>query len=228
MLLESKVRYLSTVDLFRDLSQRKLSELAQTTTVYRANKGKIFYRSDEAADTLYLLQRGKVQIYRLSPEGKKLVLTTLRSESIFGEMAIVGRRRNTFAEATDNCIVYAIRCVDLERLMLHCPQLAMRMLEMTGHRLSEVEQRLEELAFKDVSARVASLLLRLDTHHDNGAIRVSHQELADTVGAYRETATLVIRRLRNSGLIETGHKRIRIINRGGLGEVAGLKAVGNA
>lgn len=226
MILESKVRYLATIELFQDLDQRDLTVLAQATTVYNVRKGKIFYRSDESAETLYLLHSGRVQVYRLSPEGKKLVLTTLHSGSIFGEMALVGRRRNTFAEATDGCVVYAISRATLKRLMLHCPQLAMRMLEVTGHRLNEVEQRLEELAFKDVSARVASLLLRMDAHHDNGVICVSHQELADTVGAYRETATLVIRRLRESGLIETGHKRIRILNRSGLGEVAGLQVAG--
>ena len=227
MILESKARFLSTIDLFQDLEQRELTALAQTTTVYRARKGKIFYRSGEPAEMLYLLHQGRVQVYRLSPEGKKLVLATLHSGAIFGEMALVGRRRSTFAEAMANCVVYVISRKTLKRLMLHCPQLAMRMLEMTGHRLSEVEQRLEELAFKDVSARVASLLLRMDAYYDDDVICVSHQELADTVGAYRETATLVIRRLRNSGLIETGHKRIRIINRDGLGEVAGLQVAGN-
>ncbi len=68
---------------------------------------------------------------------------------------------NTFAEAVDDCLICVMSRTDLERLILNKPQVALRILEITGKRLREAEERLENMAFKGIPARLASLLLRL-------------------------------------------------------------------
>ena len=84
---------------------------------------------------LFILKEGRVQLYRISPEGKKLVITTLGPHTLFGEMALLGTKmHNTFAEAVDDCLICIMSRTDLERLILSKPQVALRILEITGRR----------------------------------------------------------------------------------------------
>ncbi len=214
--MEDKIRHLSTMDLFQDLSEKEREELDRISTTSTVRKGKVFYRPEETGDVLFILKEGAVQLYRISPEGKKLVITSLTQGSLFGEMALLGQQmHNTFAEATSDCTIGLLSRADLERLILQRPQVALRMLEITGRRLRDAEARLEDLAFKSIPARLASLLLRLagDASQISG---LTHQDLAEMVGTYRETATQVLNELKGRGLIEIGRKRIMISDRAGL------------
>jgi CRP/FNR family transcriptional regulator, cyclic AMP receptor protein len=171
---------------------------------------------------LFILKEGRVQLYRISPEGKKLVITTLGPHTLFGEMALLGTKmHNTFAEAIEDCLICVMSRTDLERLILNKPQVALRILDITGKRLREAEERLENMAFKGIPARLASLLLRLAEEQDSDEIAgLTHQDLAESVGTYRETATQVLNDLKSQGYIDIGRKRIKITDLEGLTEIA--------
>jgi CRP-like cAMP-binding protein len=110
---------------------------------------------------------------------------------------------------------------DLERLILNKPQVALRILEITGRRLREAEERLENMAFKGIPARLASMLLRLAEEQGSNEITgFTHQDLAESVGTYRETATQVLNDLKAAGYIDIGRKRITILDPEGLATVA--------
>ncbi len=218
--MDVKARHLSTMDLFQDLSDKEGEELDRITTVSSVRKGKVFYRPEEMGEVLFILKEGTVQLYRISPEGKKLVITSLSPNSLFGEMALLGQQmHNTFAEAISDCTICVMSRADLERLILQRPQVALRMLEITGRRLRDAEGRLEDLAFKGIPARLSSLLLRL-AGNSNQIMGLTHQDLAEMVGTYRETATQVLNDLKSRHLIEIGRKRITIVDREGLVTVA--------
>ncbi|MCD6291052.1 MAG: Crp/Fnr family transcriptional regulator [Anaerolineae bacterium] len=216
-----KLAYLRRVEIFQDLSPKEMEELDRITTVSSVEKGKVFYRPEEVGEVLFILKKGRVQLYRISPEGKRLVIATLGPGSIFGEMALIGQQmHNTFAEAIEDCQICVMSRTDLERLILEKPQVALRVLEATGRRLRAVEERLEDMAFKGIPARLASLLLRLAEEQGNEITGLTHQDLAETVGTYRETATQVLNDLKARGLIDIGRKRITILDREGLQKVA--------
>ena len=100
-----KMRYLSELAVFQDLSPREMEELNRITTMSTVQKGRVFYRPEEPGEVLFILKEGQVQLYRISPEGKKLVITTLGSHTLFGEMALLGAKmHNTFAEAVEDCL----------------------------------------------------------------------------------------------------------------------------
>ena len=160
--LQKKMRYLGEVTAFQNMSQRQFEELDRMTTMATVRKGRIFYRPEEPTEVLFILKEGRVQLYRLNPQGKKLIIATLGSHSLFGEMAMLGARMNdTFAEAVEDCLICVMSHSDLERLILANPQIALHILENNGRRLRDAETRLEDFAFKGVSARIAGLLLRL-------------------------------------------------------------------
>ena len=120
---------------------------------------------------------------------------------------------NTFAEALDDCLICVMGRPDLERLILTKPQVGLRVLEITGRRLREAEGRLEDMAFKGIPARLASLLLRLAAErHSETITGLTHQDLAETVGTYRETATQILNDMKTNGLIAIGRKRIQILD----------------
>jgi CRP/FNR family transcriptional regulator, cyclic AMP receptor protein len=219
---DDKVRYLSESAVFQDLTPREMQELNRVTTMSFVPRGRVFYRPEERGEVLFILKAGHVQLYRINPEGKKLVVASLGSHTIFGEMALLGSKmHNTFAEANEDCLICVMSPADLERIIVAKPQVALRLLELAGKRLSEVEERLVYMAFKGIPARLAALLLRLCEERGTNEIRgVTHQEMAERVGTYRETATQVLNLLRTQGLIEIGRKRITVVDAEKLAEIA--------
>jgi CRP/FNR family transcriptional regulator, cyclic AMP receptor protein len=177
---------------------------------------------EETGEVLFLLKKGTVQLYRLSPEGKKIVVATLGPGSLFGEMSLVGQgMHSTFAEAVDECKLCVMSRPDVERLMREKPLVALRIVEALGERLVQMERQLEDVAFKSIPARLASLLLRLADEQGSDTIKgYSHQDLGEMVGTYRETVTLTLSELKAKGLLETGRKRLVLTDRPGLEQVA--------
>jgi CRP-like cAMP-binding protein len=213
-MMADKPGYLSDMDLFRDLSERDMVEVNRTITVTHVPRGRVFYQPEDVSEVLFLLKEGRVQLYRISLEGKKLVIATLGPGTLFGEMVLLGQQmHNTFAEALDDCLICVMGRPDLERLILTKPQVGLRVLEITGRRLREAEGRLEDMAFKGIPARLASLLLRLAAErHSETITGLTHQDLAETVGTYRETATQILNDMKTNGLIAIGRKRIQILD----------------
>jgi CRP/FNR family cyclic AMP-dependent transcriptional regulator len=219
--VRTKVGYLKTVDIFQDLSEDELEHLESSIKMTPCASGKIFYGPEDSGEALFILKSGKVQLYRISPEGRKLVTNTLGAGTIFGEMSLIGQGMyDSFAEAIDDCSVCEMDRGDLERLLLTKPQVALRILEVIGRRLLEVEARLEDIAFKTVAGRLASLLLRLMKEHGSTIRGFTHQNLADDIGTHRETTTQTLTRFKAQGLLATGRKRIEILDPEGLEAVA--------
>lgn len=208
-----KIGYLSTIDIFRDMTPDDLAALDRMTRMNTVQRGQILYAPGETGEMLFLLKRGRVQLYKLSVDGRKLILATLGPETFFGDMSLLGQQMaSAFAEAVEDSTVCLMTRDDVEALLLRKPQVALRLLEAMGRRLLETEGRLEDVAFKRVPARVAGLLLRLAEGESGGEVHQSHQELAETLGVYRETVTNALDRLKEAGAIEIGRRRIRVRN----------------
>jgi len=128
---------------------------------------------------------------------------------------------NTFAEAIDDCVLLVMGRHDVERLLVTNPRVALRIFETLGHRLKEAEARLEEIAFKGIPSRLASLLLQLsDATGGDTVSGYTHQDLGEQIGTYRETTTQTLNMFKAEGLIDIGRKRITILDREGLERIA--------
>lgn len=215
--VDRKIEYLEMVDIFQDLSRADMQEMDRTTTMSTCKPGKIFYQPEDTSEVLFILKKGRVQLYRISPEGKKLVVSTIGAGTIFGEMAIMGQQmHNTFAEATEDCLLCVMSRHDVERLILSKPSVAIRIMDVMANRLREAEARMEDMAFKSIPARLAALLLRLREDQGDKIFGYSHQDLAEAVGTYRETTTQTLSKFKADGLIHIGRKRIDILDPEGL------------
>lgn len=209
-----KREYLRGIDIFKDLTQADMAGLDASTRLTSVSKGQTIYRQEETAEGLFMLKKGRVRLSRIAPSGKKLDLAVLEPGTFFGEMPLLGERmRNASAEALEDCTLCVMSQSDIERLILSKPQVALRMLQIVGRRLAAAEARLEDLAFRSVRARLASVLLRLGQEGDGVIEGVTHQELGDMIGVYRETITKILDGLQQDGAIELARKRIRVLRR---------------
>ena len=214
--------YLRVVDIFQDLSLEEIADIDRSTTMTTCRRGKIFYMPEDTSEVLFLLKEGRVQLYRISTEGKKLVLATVGPGAVFGEMALIGQgMHNSFAEALEDCVLCVMGREQVERLLATRPRVALRLFEALGRRLKEAEARLEEIGFQNIAARLASFLLQAAEEQGSDTIvGLTHQDLAEQIGTYRETTTQTLSRFRRKGLIDIGRKRIALLDRDGLRRVA--------
>lgn len=215
----SKIGYLSAMELFRDLTPEQMKEIERATTMYSCSAGGVCYTPGQSGEVLFILKRGAVQIYRMSPEGRKLVIAELKPYAFFGEMSILGQGMyDSFAEASQDSLVCTMSRADVERLILSRPQVVVRILQAVGKRMVKVEQMLEDVAFKGLVPRIAQFLLN---EADGDKVRgLSHQDIADRLGVYRESATMALNQMKLAGMIEIGRKRIIINDHKGLERAA--------
>jgi CRP-like cAMP-binding protein len=217
-----KLALLSETDIFRDLGPEDMAEVERMTAMTTCRRGKVFYTPGETGEVLFVLKRGRVNLFRVNEDGKKLVLATIGAGTVFGEMSLVGQgMHDTFAEAVEECTLCVMSRSDVEHLLVNKPQVALRFLELLAYRLSEVETRLETVAFKSVPARLAAELLHLAGGASDGRLDgISHQDLADAVGSYRETVTRVLNDFRRDGLIELDRLSITVKDADALRDLA--------
>jgi CRP/FNR family cyclic AMP-dependent transcriptional regulator len=210
----------SAPDLFQDFDAEEMREVERVTTTRAFVKGAVIYTPGETGEALFLLRAGAVQIYRMSPEGRKLVIAQLLPHSFFGELSCIGQGMyDTFAEVVEDSVIMTMNCAVLNRLLVTKPEVARRILEAFGRRVLDAERQLEETVFKGIPARVAALLVR--ESKGDAVDGLTHQDIADRLGVYRETATNALNELKTAGLIEIGRKHIRLLDRERLARIAG-------
>ena len=219
--LTGKAAFLSDTDIFRDLSSQELEELDRMTAMSTCRRGKVFYTPGETGEVLFILKRGRVNLYRINSDGKKLVTSTIGAGTVFGEMSLVAQgMHDTFAEAAEDCTLCVMSRSDVEHLLLSKPRVALRFMEMIAARLKDVETRMETVAFKSVPTRIATFLLQLAGEEGSKIEGVSHQDLADMVGTYRETVTRILNEFRGKGYIELGRLNVAILDQDALQAIA--------
>ena len=216
-----KRRYLQQVDVFQDLTEAQIYEVERSTRMSTVRPGRLLFQPDDEPETLFLLKTGHVQIYRISPDGKRFVISNIEPGMFFGEMALLGQSvHDSFAEVLAESTLCAISRRDLEYLIGRFPTVGVRIMQTLADRLNEAETQLEDLALKSLTSRLATLILRLTSEADARVTGLTHNDMAERVGTSRETATQALNELKNSGLIAIGRKRIDVLNRPALEEVA--------
>lgn len=206
------------VDVFQDLRGAEIEEIDRITTMSTYRKGKILYMPEDKSEVLFLLKEGRVQLYRISPDGKKLAIATIGPGTIFGEMSLIGQgMHNSFAETVEDCVVCIMNRDEVQRLLMAKPKVALRLFEALGRRLKEAESRTERIAFKSIPSRLSALLLQLAAEQGGDTVvGLTHQDLGEQIGTYRETTTQTLNSFKSQGLIDIGRKRITILDREGL------------
>jgi len=199
--------------------------LVEGRDVESAARSTVLYTPEQPAQELLLLRVGQVALYLLSPEDRILTLRVVDPGQIFGHVAVAdGGAYDTFAEAITPARFSRIPRDAVLGMIEDDAALALALLEDLGEHRLAVSRRLDEVAFKSVPARLASVLLDLarpeGNAQNNRLPRRSHRQLAEMINAYRETVTKVIKQFRAARLLEIDRSTITLLNRPGLEELA--------
>jgi len=212
---------LDETELFKGLEPTELASLFDEMEVRTYTAGSIvFTPGDPSCEQLYILKRGRIDLYRLTASGKRLVTRQIVPGAIFGVRGLLGRTmQGNFAESTEYSIIYIITREHVLALLKRQPDLTLRILETVCNRLRLLEERLVETVYNPARVRLAYFLLSRADSASGVLTNVTHEEIGNTIGAVRQTVTETLGLMRKQGLILTKPKLIRIINRRGLEEI---------
>jgi CRP/FNR family transcriptional regulator, cyclic AMP receptor protein len=215
---EEKIRLLSMVDILEPLSREEIRELGRRIPDTHFQRGQILYTPQEKREALFMLKKGRVRIYRVGPDGREFTLTVVGAGTVFGEMSLTAQYlENAYAEALELAVVCVMKRQDLERLVLDKPQVGLKVMSVLSERLSLAEDRMEDIALKEVPARLASFILQLV--ESEGVVtpvgykiptRYTHRQLATMIGSKRETVTKAFTLLQRAGAVELRRRRIHV------------------
>jgi CRP/FNR family transcriptional regulator, cyclic AMP receptor protein len=207
---------LSHATLFLGSALHDLESLARHTDVQAHRSGTELITQDAAADAIYFIAYGRVRLTLLGDNGREFAVGTIDRGDCFGETALIENARYpTSAVASEDVLLLVIpRAAFVAYVGAH-PATAIRLAIEVTRRLAAGSQQLADLAMSNVETRLARTLKRLAKRDgdpvSNGVLlrrRVTHQELAHSVGTCRETVTRTIAALSRKGMVVTRQGRI--------------------
>ena len=225
---EERIRLLSLVDVFEPLTNEEIERLNGQLPDVHLKPGQIFYSPEDRSERLFVLWKGRVRVYKMA-DGREFTLAVVEAGTVFGEMALTAQRlQEAYAQAMQESEVSVIRREDLERLILEKPEVGLRIVHLLSERLRRYETRLEDVTLKDITARLASLiLLLLESEGVVGRNRLkipthyTHQQLGTMIGVNREAVTRAFTELQDEGIVELRRRLIHIADAEALRRVAG-------
>ena len=229
--MTERVWFLKQSRLFQQLSLEEIASLESRARVRELPPRQVIYAPSDAADSVFLVVRGRVRIVSLTPEGKEAILGLVEPGELFGEMALVSTEpREEHAETAVTSTIAAIPRDTLEAVMSRNSELSIGVWKFLGWQRQRIERRLRSLLFRSTRERVLLLLVDLAEHYGKpvpqGAvdlgIRLSHQEFANLIGATRESVTVALGDLQNEGILAIGRQRVTILSPERLARAAGL------
>ncbi len=185
----------------------------------------VVFFPDDPCDYVYWVRDGRIRVTRVSGDGRELTFRHLGQGDMLGEECVADRpKRNDYAEALEPSTLCLMRTDDFRRVAREEVELAHAVALRLSQRVLELEQILVETVFNTVRSRVCCVLLRLskrEGHRRAASLNITHQELANLVGATRETVTGVLHGLRTDGVITLANRRLHIVDPAGLRQAAG-------
>jgi CRP-like cAMP-binding protein len=224
-----KAGLLREVDLFDGLGPAQLKEISRTLPMTTCHVGGLVTSPEEADERLFIVKRGRLRLYRLTPDGKQLTLDILDKGRVFGRMSWLGQEATeVYAEAIEDALVCSFTPGELRRLVDRFPTVGLNIIRYLAERLAVSEREREIMAFRTVEERLAVRLLdlaeRFGVKTDAGVeidARLTQQELADMIGTSRETLALTVSSLRERSILEMRQQRVVITDLDGLQGLSG-------
>ena len=199
---------LQKVPLFADLSDTEIKFLAQRAVPRQFSPGELIFSEGEPCAGLWVIEAGRVRIFKSSPAGREQVLAIEAPGNSVAELPVFdGGNYPASAAAVDSTTLLFVSKQEFHSLCLVHPKVALKVLRVVGKRLRALVAIIEELSFTTVRSRLISLLLRLARQGAKTAAGVeiqlpaSNQELAAQIGTVRELVSRNMSRLQAEGLI---------------------------
>lgn len=209
--------------VFADIPPEKLLPLPPGVRLRSHDRGALVSQPGVMPAALRILLKGRVCLYEMTAEGRRLVLEYMEPGDAYGMLDLAGLPRN-FSVAETPCEVVSIGADAMNQLVQRVPELGSNLFGTTIRKLHRRQAQLQWLCLREPSQRLAAQLLAMAGDHrqpgssEVSVARVSHEGLADMLALRRETVTLHLGRLRRLGLVRVENDRFLL-------DVDGLNAI---
>lgn len=217
------VRHLGKCLLFRALDDAAREELASRVRHRQFKTGEPIFHIGAPGQSMMVILKGTVRVSLPGPTGKTVILADLSTGDILGEVALLdGKGRSADATALTNCTVAALERREVLPLIEKRPEVCLKLLELICARLRKSDERMSEIAFFELPARLAKVLLERIGQSGGSApkLSLSQSELASMINASRENVNRCLKDWQRRGLVSLDERWISILQRNALSDIA--------
>ena len=216
---QSPLEILRSAPILSNVPESDLVALAQASRERSYPAGQVILRQDAPGDAMYVVIEGRVKVVLIGEDGREVILSVLGPGAVFGEMALLDDApRSAHVIAMTQCHVMTLYRGAFHERLRASPDLCLAMLAALSSRLRLADDRIRALSLLDVNGRVAHLLLQqsAEAGSDTFPRRLTHQNMAELIGASRETVSRTLQHLSERGVIEIGRRQVSILDRAAL------------
>ena len=210
--------------LFSGLNPKQLADITTISQKKSYKKGELIFNEGDEGNGFYIVETGKVKIFKLSFGGKEQILHIYGPGKPFGEVPVfTGKHFPATAQAVADATLIFFPRKDFIARITNNPSLALNMLAVLSMRLREFTVMVENLALKEVPARLASYLTVLTREQDNAEVvnlPMSKNQLAGLLGTTPETLSRIFNKMSGEALIEVNRGTITLLDPEGLADMA--------
>jgi CRP/FNR family transcriptional regulator, dissimilatory nitrate respiration regulator len=215
---------LKTIPLFSGLSEDQLKILSSIAVRLTFKRGDMIFHDGDKGDGIYIVETGKIKVFKLSLDGKEQILHIFGPGHTFGEVPVFQGKSFPASSMTlePSNIVFLPRD-RFVALITTTPALSMNMLADLSKRLRAFTIQIEALSLKEVPARLAAYLLTLSKEQKNPVqvrLPISKAQLSNLIGTTPETISRMLKKMGDTGLILVQTKTIDILDKEGLIELS--------
>jgi CRP/FNR family cyclic AMP-dependent transcriptional regulator len=206
----------SAEDLYTPLTP-ELRSLARRGVQRSYRKNAVLINEGEAGDTLFVLLKGSVKVFAMDESGREITYGTVMAGDYFGEMSLDGGPRSASVMTLEPCVCAVLSRTDLSEHLVEEPEFAIHLVVQVIRRARSATETARNMALLDVYGRLIALL---EERRGDAAVgtpatleAITHQDIANRVGASREMVSRLLKDLEKGGYIELGIRRITLIKK---------------
>jgi CRP/FNR family transcriptional regulator, cyclic AMP receptor protein len=181
-------------------------------------QGDVLYSPQDGTQRLFILKKGRVQVYEVDRGGEEITLSVVEGGNVFGEMSLTGQSlEGLYVRALTPSTLVSLKSEELEELIMKKPEVGLRLVRELAQRLHASESRYADMVGKDVPARLATLLLSLVDSEGlvtNESYRIptryTHEQLGSMIGCKRVAVSRAFSRLKEIGAVELKERHILV------------------
>lgn len=191
---------LDKVEIFEGLSDAELEVLASSSVARSYPKNTVIINENDHADSLYIIESGRVKVYCSDKNGKEFIMDTLDAGDYFGELALLDDdKRSASVRTMEKSSFTIIYKEDFNRIIEQQPNIAQTLIRNLTRRIRKLTKDVKALALQDVYGRVTNVLNTMAEPRDEETSvipeKLTQQDIADRVGASREMVARILKDL---------------------------------
>jgi CRP/FNR family cyclic AMP-dependent transcriptional regulator len=216
---------LTGVDMFAGLEPEVRQRVVAAAVPRQYRKGQLLFVENDPGESLILLRRGAVAVFRTAPTGERAVLNVVRPPDVLGEVSLLDAgARSLSAEAIEDCTALALSRAAFLELVHSNPRILDAVMRSLGGLIRRLTEQNADHVFLDLPGRVAKTLVRLagDSQAPMITIELNQSQLAEMAGGSRQSVNQAIGSFASRGWLRTEGRRIVITDLSALRRRAGM------